>query len=293
MPRPQLSGTAVTRHSPSRTATRTRPPTAPRRAASTTGSRRVPGPSARHAGLVHVLVAALAGGGVVAGHVTLGEQGVHAEELALQAFGTGEPGTAAREALVPPAPREPSAGAAVSDDPLPPVDVDALTGVAIGAADSTSAARERAERAAAEATERPAPEVPTAEPPTAERPSPERAAGPGPASCAAGTEGFGDVAEATARAGEKLRCMFGVETVHGVAGRASTSDHPKGKALDFMVDRATGDRLAAYARQNMDELGISYVIYRQRIDTGDGWETQEDRGGDTANHMDHVHISFD
>lgn len=87
--------------------------------------------------------------------------------------------------------------------------------------------------------------------------------------------------------------MFGVDTVYGVAGRASTSDHPKGKALDFMVDQATGEKLAAYARQNMDELGISYVIYRQRIDTGSGWEGMEDRGGETANHMDHVHISFD
>lgn len=35
------------------------------------------------------------------------------------------------------------------------------------------------------------------------------------------------------------------------------------------------------------------MIYRQRIDSGDGWERMEDRGGATANHMDHVHISFE
>ena len=53
------------------------------------------------------------------------------------------------------------------------------------------------------------------------------------------------------------------------------------------------EKLAAYARQNSDELGISDMIYRQRIDTGTAWESMEDRGGVTANHMDHVHISFD
>ena len=74
---------------------------------------------------------------------------------------------------------------------------------------------------------------------------------------------------------------------------SNASDHPAGKALDFMADRAAGDQLSEYAAANMDELGISYVIYRQRINTGDGWEMQEDRGGATANHMDHVHISFD
>ncbi|MBC3193332.1 hypothetical protein H7X46_19920 [Pseudonocardia sp. C8] len=100
------------------------------------------------------------------------------------------------------------------------------------------------------------------------------------------------VASNVAEAGEKLRCMFGVDTVLGIGSRGGTSDHPSGKALDFMVDSATGDRLAEYALAHADELDIKYVIWEQRINTGDGWEMQEDRGGATANHMDHVHISF-
>ncbi len=59
-----------------------------------------------------------------------------------------------------------------------------------------------------------------------------------------------------------------------------------------MVDRGTGDALAACALANKDALGITYVIWRQRINYGSGWEAMEDRGDPTANHMDHVHVSF-
>jgi hypothetical protein len=59
-----------------------------------------------------------------------------------------------------------------------------------------------------------------------------------------------------------------------------------------MVDRATGDSLAACALHNRDALGVSYVIWRQRIDTGSGFKPMEDRGSPTANHFDHVHVSF-
>lgn len=111
--------------------------------------------------------------------------------------------------------------------------------------------------------------------------------------CAAGKSGFGTVRSWVAVAGTELRCKFDVDTVHGVAGRAGASDHPSGLALDLMVGRDPGDDLAAYAVKNMDRLGIKYVIYRQRINFGSGWQAMEDRGGATANHMDHVHVSFD
>jgi hypothetical protein len=101
------------------------------------------------------------------------------------------------------------------------------------------------------------------------------------------------VQAAVAKVGNELRCRFGVDTVYGVAGRANASDHPAGRALDLMVDRATGEKLAEYAVSNRNRLGVEYVIYRQRIDAGDGWERMPDRGGATANHMDHVHISFE
>jgi len=238
-----------------------------------------PGPpraGRRSGGAAGILTSALAGGALVAGHVALGEDTVHVEHLALQAFTASSTEPAAVAVADAPVAGPADGAVRALADPLPPIDVDAVVGAATGALDEALAAR-RAEEAAAAASQ---------------QEESSSVAGGGPSRCAAGTDGFGAVAASTATAGERLRCMFGVDTVYGVAGRANTSDHPKGKALDFMADRVTGERLATYARQNMDELGISYVIYRQRIDTGSGWEAMEDRGGTTANHMDHVHISF-
>ncbi len=36
-----------------------------------------------------------------------------------------------------------------------------------------------------------------------------------------------------------------------------------------------------------------YVIWRQRYNDGSGWDPMEDRGSITANHYDHVHVSFE
>jgi hypothetical protein len=120
-------------------------------------------------------------------------------------------------------------------------------------------------------------------------PDPEPAAA---ADCELDTGQLGAVKPSVRTAATFLGCAFDQPTVLGVAGRSSASDHPRGRALDFMVDRATGDELAACAIRNREELGISYVIWRQRIDTGSGFRPMPDRGGATANHFDHVHISF-
>ncbi|MBB4683912.1 hypothetical protein [Amycolatopsis jiangsuensis] len=95
-----------------------------------------------------------------------------------------------------------------------------------------------------------------------------------------------------ARAGNYLLTKFDVDDVGGRAGRSNASDHPSGLALDFMVDTGTGNDLAAYVLAHQEELGVKYVIWRQRYNDGDGWSTMEDRGGTTANHYDHVHVSF-
>jgi len=112
------------------------------------------------------------------------------------------------------------------------------------------------------------------------------------ADCDLATGQLGAVKPFVRTAAEFLGCANGSPTVLGVAGRSNASDHPKGRALDFMVDRATGDRLAACAIRNREELGVSYVIWRQRIDTGSGFRAMADRGSPTANHFDHVHVSF-
>lgn len=58
-------------------------------------------------------------------------------------------------------------------------------------------------------------------------------------------------------------------------------------------NNALGDEVAAYALANQPAHAITYVIWRQRINSGDGWEPMEDRGSITQNHYDHVHISFE
>jgi hypothetical protein len=112
-------------------------------------------------------------------------------------------------------------------------------------------------------------------------------------SCGLDESGLGRVKPHVRRAAEILGCMYGEPTIYGVAGRGGTSDHPGGLALDFMVDTATGNDLAQCVLRNQDVLGVKYVIWRQRINTGSGWKPMEDRGGATANHFDHVHVSFD
>jgi hypothetical protein len=119
------------------------------------------------------------------------------------------------------------------------------------------------------------------------------AAARGPVDCGLSTGGLGRVKSHVRTAAAQLGCRFGEPAMHGVAGRAGTSDHPGGLAVDFMVDRSTGDALAACALENMDALGVKYVIWEQAINHGSGWEPMQDRGGATANHFDHVHISFD
>ena len=57
-----------------------------------------------------------------------------------------------------------------------------------------------------------------------------------------------------------------------------------------------GGPLADYAKANAKRLGVLYVIWNQRIwsvaRSSEGWRKMEDRGSDTQNHKDHVHVSF-
>lgn len=131
-----------------------------------------------------------------------------------------------------------------------------------------------------------------APPPAAQAPKPQVRAAQQGGDCGISTSGLGAVKPHVRAAAQLLGCRFGEPTMYGVAGRAGTSDHPSGLAVDFMVDRPTGDALAACALSNRAALGITYVIWRQRINFGQGWQAMEDRGGITANHFDHVHVSF-
>lgn len=88
---------------------------------------------------------------------------------------------------------------------------------------------------------------------------------------------------------------YGVTTIYGFASRTYVSDHPLGLALDFMTyrDSAKGNAIAGYCTVNASRLGIKYIIWEQRIwFPGREWRGMEDRGSRTANHFDHVHVSF-
>jgi hypothetical protein len=72
--------------------------------------------------------------------------------------------------------------------------------------------------------------------------------------------------------------------------------HPAGLALDFMVqsNTALGQAIVQYCIAHWSQLGLSYVIYQQRIlmSPNGAWQAMEDRGSPTANHMDHVHVNL-
>lgn len=244
----------------------------------------------RGGGPFGLLASALAGGTAIAAHTVVGTGGVHLEDLALDAALTTtdlqrpplaqsvRPPPDSLDAVSSPQPSVTGAAKALALTDMADVDIAAIVEAATTAARKTEDVRRETPR-----------EQVLKSPADTEAPANES----GPAGCEGGRDGFGGVASNVAVAGEELRCRFAVETVFGIAGRSGASDHPKGKALDFMVERPVGDQLAAFATKNVQRLGIKYLIYRQRINFGEGWEPMEDRGGATANHMDHVHISFD
>jgi hypothetical protein len=83
-------------------------------------------------------------------------------------------------------------------------------------------------------------------------------------------------------------------------------EHPKGRACDFAAatggfenvsatggDKAYGDSLASWAKNNASRLGIMYVIwYRQIWMPGTGWRSYSGGGSPAADHTNHVHISM-
>ena len=85
----------------------------------------------------------------------------------------------------------------------------------------------------------------------------------------------------------------------------ASGEHPLGRACDFMLSTGgvmptaakvqLGSQIAAWGQANASQLGIMYIIYRQRIwdirNASAGWVPMADRGSITANHFDHVHIS--
>lgn len=89
-----------------------------------------------------------------------------------------------------------------------------------------------------------------------------------------------------------VRSTFGITNIGGYRA-GDPRDHGTGHAVDVMItNRATGDAVAAYVIAHASEFHVKYIIWRQRIwFPGGSWKAMADRGGVTANHYDHVHIS--
>ncbi len=75
--------------------------------------------------------------------------------------------------------------------------------------------------------------------------------------------------------------------------------HPHGLAIDVMIPdprsaagKELGDKVVAYVLANAERFGLEHAIWRQTIYRPNGSKNvMSDRGGDTANHYDHVHIA--
>jgi hypothetical protein len=104
---------------------------------------------------------------------------------------------------------------------------------------------------------------------------------------------------------DAIDARFGPFVSIGCWRPGTTGEHPLGRACDFMLSTGgvmptpaniqRGYRIAAWAQAHAANLGIMYIIYRQRIwdirMASAGWVKMPDRGSITANHYDHVHIS--
>ena len=113
------------------------------------------------------------------------------------------------------------------------------------------------------------------------------------APCASGSSVESGLQPDTIRVHRAVCAPFG--SVSGYGGLGGGGEHAAGRALDIMTDRATGDEIAAYLQKNYRALGVSQVIWRQRIWTAQlassGWRSMSNRGSAAANHMDHVHAT--
>lgn len=92
-----------------------------------------------------------------------------------------------------------------------------------------------------------------------------------------------------------------IVTYYGVR-KDPIPDHPSGRALDLMLPsyssksgQALGYVVRDWARAHARELGIQYVIFHQHIwnieRDSEGWRYMSNRGSDSANHINHVHIT--
>ena len=161
-------------------------------------------------------------------------------------------------------------------------------------AEADAAAKARAEAEAAQAAAAPAQAGAAAPAAAAPRAS---AAAAGTVARITNTAGpIAAVVQAAANA--VVSTVPGADSITLGGTRPSAADpggHPSGLALDYMVmsDAALGNAIVEYHKAHWDELGVDYIIWQQQMlsSPNGSWKAMADRGGATANHLDHPHVN--
>lgn len=98
-----------------------------------------------------------------------------------------------------------------------------------------------------------------------------------------------------------MRLWPQITTIGGRRSEDGLGEHSSGNAMDVMIPgydtpqgKAMGDAIAAFVIKNKEALGLDGLIWRQTsYGYGGSFSTgkaMDDRGSDTQNHMDHLHI---
>ena len=115
------------------------------------------------------------------------------------------------------------------------------------------------------------------------------------AACAGGSAVERGLTADAIRVHRAICARFPSIKAYGGVRADSLPEHPSGRALDAMISGAAGWEVARFVRANAKQLGVSQVIYAQKIWTvqrgSEGWRSFSDRGSASANHYDHVHVT--
>lgn len=98
---------------------------------------------------------------------------------------------------------------------------------------------------------------------------------------------------------EHLFPYYAEDGVIGGYRQDAIMDHPSGQGLDIMMANDgrdpksvnEGHKVAAFLMANAEQLGVTYMVWRQNIwYPGRDWREMSDRGNWTDNHMNHIHL---
>lgn len=117
-----------------------------------------------------------------------------------------------------------------------------------------------------------------------------------------GSEGLANVRPSTRNIINQVAAKYNLHVFYGVRPDPYP-DHPSGRAVDIMMGgsyRTDARRqfffgIRDWLQANASSLNIEYIIFDQKIwsvaRSKEGWRQMANRGGDTANHKDHIHVT--